>query len=413
MKRIVISIVIILVIVTGAWFFFIRNTPNSTGNPFTDVFQTFFPIGSDGNNPDGVLPGQEIGTNGEMSSRFTQVTQRPVANYSIFSLTYTDSKPNPEAGLPPIVSTITDHYLRYVSRANGYVYESRNAQAATQITNILIPNIYEAEFTDNNTIALLRFLRDDGRSIATYSAPIPPINPDGTRTQKQGTYFPDNILSYALSPDRKIIARLTADTNGGIISTSTTANTNKKDVLRTQLKELLLFWTKPNTLYAQTKAASSVNGFLYKVDTAQGRLVRVLGDIPGLTTSISPDGVYVLYSQSVQNGFITRILNTQTGVVTPIGASILPEKCAWFTNNNLVCAGNSYIPEGIYPDSWYAGITQFQDQLYNIDVVTNTYSVVYDGSDYQFDMTNLTLDEGRNMLYFIDKPTGLLWRVLL
>ena len=257
---------------------------------------------------------------------------------------------------------------------------------------------------------MLRFLKPDNQTIATYSVPIPPLNLDGKRTQKSGVYFPDNIDSLVISPDNKQVARLTTEVSAGVISTSTPSNTLKKDLLRTPFKEWLLLWPTQASVYVQTKAASTVNGYLYRVDTAAGRLRRVIGDVPGLTTSISPSGEYILYSQSVQNGFITKLFNTKTGITTAISLSILPEKCAWYSNSDILCAGNSTVPEAVYPDAWYAGITRLQDQLYRIDTKTNTYSVLYDGTTQLFDMTNLQLDEGKNLLYFIDKPTGLLWK---
>jgi hypothetical protein len=411
MKRILIFIAIFIIIGTGVWYFFLGGKSAPT-NPITTVFQSFFPSNTTTGVPDGTVTDVTGGNPTLATNRFTQITTRPIAGYSIFSLTNTTTTPNPTPTLPPITTTTIDHILRYVSRSNGYVYESKNGGRAIQATNIVVPNVYEAIFANNNATALVRFLKQDNQTIATYSIPIPPLNPDGTRTQQTGVYLPDNIDSLVLSPDTKQIARLTSEGQNGVISISTPTNTNKKDLLRTPFKEWLLSWPTQGTVYAQTKAAASASGYLYRVDSSAGRLRRIIGDIAGLTTS-SPNGEYVLYSQSTQNSFVTKLFNTKTGTISAISLSILPEKCVWFTNNDIMCAGNNIVPEAIYPDSWYAGLTHFQDNLYRITPSTNTYTVVSEGGERPFDMTDLKLDEGQNLLYFIDKTTGLLWRVNL
>ncbi len=416
MRRIFLFIILLAFVGGIVWFFFLRPKTDESGNPTPSAFQSFFPISTpgDGVTPDGIIPNNTQAPGASTSeARFTQVTERPIAGYTIFALSKTVTLPNPDPTLQPIVTTVIDRYVRYVARVSGYVYEFKNTEPATQVSNIFIPNIYEATFADNNTTALLRFLRPDNQTIATYSVPIPPLNTDGTRTQAAGTFLTDNIDSLAVSPDSKLVARVTTDQNMALISTTSTSGTFKKDLIRSPFREWLVSWPVQNTVYVQTKAASVANGFLYRIDSAAGRLRRVVGDVAGLTTSVSPSGAYVLYSQSTNGGFVTRLFNTKTGVTTNLSLSILPEKCAWYLNDELLCAGNTTIAEGVYPDSWYAGLTHFQDQLYRISTTSNTYTVVYDGSEQVFDMTALRIDEGQNLLYFIDKGTGLLWKVTL
>ena len=105
-----------------------------------------------------------------------------------------------------------------MSRANSYVYEITNNETPLQISNVYIPNIYEAVFGDKMNTALLRFLRSDQRTIATYSVPIPSENPDGSRTQKEGAYLPDGILQAVLSPDASQLAYLTQNNTGATIT---------------------------------------------------------------------------------------------------------------------------------------------------------------------------------------------------
>lgn len=409
MRRIFFIILIVVLVWAGVWYFYVRPKQNA-GVAVPSIVTSFFPKAATVNNTlldqgDNLPDGTSVTKN---NSPLKQVTSRPVAGYSVFALTTQASIPSADPKIKPTIVSSTDHYLRYVSRTNGYVYEIKNGGVATQISNIFIPNIYEAFFADGNNTALLRFLRPDNATIATYSVPIPPLNPDGTRTQKPGIYLPDNISALTVSPDQKQVLRITTDKNGSIISTSTSTGASVKTVLHSPFREWLPQWTA-TTMYLQTKAASVASGFLYSIDPT-ARLRRIVGDVSGLTTSVSPSGTYIIYSQSTDNSFVTKIYNTKTNTTNSINITILPENCTWLQNEDLICAGNDSVPNGTYPDQWYAGTIHLSDQLYEITPSSNTYSVLYNGDLASFDMTNVQVDEGQSIVYFIDKKTGLLWK---
>jgi hypothetical protein len=416
MRRILIILLIILLVGTGVWYFYVKPRQASGVSPVPNILKPFFPVSTTTSGSFGTVPGTigGVGTSNSTSPSaavpaFKQLTAFPVAGYSVFTTSSQVSIPSADPKAKPTVQTVTDNYLDYVSRNNGYVYEIKNNAIALQVTNIFIPNIYEAYFADNNTTAILRFLRSDDRTIASYSTPIPSANNDGSRTQEAGTYLPDNIFDMAISPDQTQVADITTDKTGAILSTSTSVGTKIKTLIRSPFTEWIPLWAG-NTLYLQTKAASIADGFLYSVDSTDARLERIVGNIPGLTASVSPSGTYVLYSASTLNGFTTSLLDTKTNATTQINLSILPEKCAWMADENLICAGNNTVPSAVYPDAWYAGTIHFSDQLYEINTVSNTYTVLYDGQGQSFDMTNLQLNENQQMLYFIDKSSGLLWQ---
>jgi hypothetical protein len=427
MRRPLIILLIIALFIGGMYFFYIRPK-QLTGAPMPAMLKPFFP--SSISSTDGSFGADSTTAPANASVASTaalkQLTGHPVAGYTVFSVTSTVSIPSAVSNSSAAASlqalsvkasvkntaltqTVIDHYVRYVSRLNGYVYEIKNDGVPLQISNIFIPTIYEAQFADNNNTALLRFLRTNGRTIATYSVPIPALNPDGTRTQVSGVYLPDNISSLVVSPDQKQIARITTDQGGTIVTTSTTAGTGIKTIIRSSFQSWLPQWTAGG-IYLQTKAASVADGFLYSVDLSASRLRRMLGNIAGLTTSVSPHGTYVLYSESTANGFVTKIFNTKTNNTSTLSLALLPEKCAWLQNEDVVCAGNSSVANAVYPDAWYAGTMHFSDQLYRINTASNIYSVLYNDPAQSFDMTNLQIDEGQGFVYFIDKTTGFLWQ---
>jgi hypothetical protein len=419
MRKKIIILILILIAGIGAWYFYSRSKTTATDQG--SGLKSFFPFGSDtttGDNPPGAL-NQDNETNvvpitNTTNSPFKQLTSHTVAGYTTFDVTTKVTTPGPTPKSKPTVENVVDHILRYVSRNSGYVYEIINGGTPIQISNIYVANIYEAYFADSGKTAILRFLRDDVKTIVTYSVPIPDKNLDGTRTQKDGSFLTDGISSLSVSPDGTTIARITLDGTGSVLSSTNSTNTNRKELLRNPFHEWLVLWGSQKDIYLQTKASGTTDGFLYKVDSVNHRLGRVLGNIKGLTSSISPNGTYVLYSESDGRGFDTKILTTKTGVVRSVGSSILPEKCAWLKNEDLVCAGGNNPSEGVYPDVWYAGTISFSDQIFKIHTATNIFDVLYTPSGNQsFDMTNLQVDEDSGLLYFIDKQSGILWQFTL
>lgn len=418
MRKRILILIIILILGGVGWYIYNKSKSVPNTDSTSSGFKDFFSFGDKNNvnNPDNTIsenPSTGTQTENKTTSQFKQITPHTVAGYTIFKITNTITIPASTPKGKPTIQTSTDHVLRYVSRNSGYVYEIRNSGTPIQITNIYVANIYEALFADGGKTAILRFLGNDAKTIASYSVPIPEKNIDGTRTQKTGTYLPDNISTIATSPDGSLVARLTPDGTNIVLSSTTSTNKNRRELFRSPYHEWLTSWVA-NGLFLQTKASAFAPGFLYQVDTTEKRLKRVLGDISGLTTSVSPKGTYVLYSQSTNQGFITKILNINSGVTRNIGASILPEKCTWTAAEDLICAGGGNLPDATYPDAWYAGTVHFSDQLFHIYTGSNVFDVLYTPTETgSFDMTNLQVDEDSNLLYFIDKQTGLLWQFTL
>lgn len=417
-KKLLIALVIILTL-GGGWYWYAKSHQTAPGVPAITDFSAFFPIGESGDPTllDGLLQDGSAIPDGTATptttSRFKQLSPHPVAGFTSFMQPIVTTLP-PDPKKPKakaVTQTTYSHRIRYVSRSNGYVYEIEDGQIPLQISNVYIPNIYETLFGDSANTALLRFLRPDEQTIATYSVPVPLANPDGTRTQKEGVYFPDGVTQTAISPDKTQVAYLTNGPSGATLSLTSLTNTKKTTLIQTPFREWLLSWPTAKSLYVQTKPSASVLGYLYRIDTSDKKLRRILGDINGLTTSVSPSGTYILYSQRSDTSFITRLFNTKTNETRTLSLAILPEKCTWLQNEDLMCAGNTTVPTAEYPDAWYQGIVSFSDQLYHISSSNLIYDTVYDGSGSSYDMTNLSVDETGRVVYFIDKPTGLLWQL--
>jgi hypothetical protein len=418
MRRILLIILLILLVGLAGLYFWEKKRIATTGVQPTGVFKSFFPLNqSPVTVPNSTVPDTTDTTaRAQTLSRFTQLSARAIAGYSAYTDTYKITIPAENPKSKPTTQTVTDNVVRYIARVSGFVYEKRNSDTPVQISNVYIPNVYEGSFMDTNQSAVLRFLRDDNQTIGTYIVPIPPKNSDGTRTQKEGRFLNDGISSFAVSPDGSEGVRIYMTNGTAEIMTSDSGDKNRKEVINSPFTEWLPLWPTKQTLYLQTKAASSAAGYLYRVDRTERKLHRILGDISGLTATVSPSGTYVLYSQSIQNSFQSILLNTKTGSSTTLNLKVLPEKCLWDTSRggeDLLCAGNNAVPSGNYPESWYMGLVHFSDNIFRIYTSNTTFEVVYDGSDGNYDMTNLQYNANNNTVYFIDKNTGSLWQYAL
>lgn len=425
--RKVLVVLLILGAAFGAWWYFkVRNSGKTIPQVVSEI--SFPLVGSITSRMggDGTGFNNSTGTSGENTDETTniptvkqkleQLVPTPVAGFTVFnvqkSLAATMAEDTKNQSTTPVGGGFSsNNFVRYVDRANGYVYEIANNGTSIQITNVYIPNIYEAFFADNGKKAILRFLRDDQKTIATFVVPIPEANLDGSRTQLQGSFFPDNIRSLAVSPDTNLIAQLAPNNTGGTVLTiSDSANKNRKDIMNNSFRDWLISWTAQDRVSVQTRAAGTVEGYFYTIAQSDVRLRKILSAMQGLTASMSPQGGYVLYSESTPNNFLTKLYTVGTGRSITLAVQVLPDKCVWTLDEELICAAIQNASDAIYPDSWYAGLVKFSDTIVRISPSSGLLTTLYD-EGVDFDATNLQFDEVNNQLYFINKNDATLWRL--
>lgn len=410
MRRLLIIIIILTLIAGGVWFFFFKDTQNDSQNPGEGgLFRSVFPLVNRGGSNTESATVSFVENTEENNSPLKKIIASPVAGVTAYTISREVSIPSDDPKKPPTKETVVERIVRFVSRSNGYVYEIKNEGRPLQITNTYIPNIYEAFFVDAGSTAIVRFLRNNYRTIATYAIPIPLQNPDGSRTQKQGVAFPDGITSIAPSPSTTSL--LWKSTNGGdaVIASSSALGLAKKELYRSPFHEWLVLPT--NTVsYIQTKASGQSDGFLYAINQNK-QLSRVLGNIRGLTASVSPKGNFVIYSESINSSFVTKLFSQKDGTTKQLPVAILPEKCIWLANEDLFCAGSNNIQPGTYPDVWYAGTVAFTDNFYRVYAQAGVIDTLFEPTVELVDAVTLAVDEAANTLYFINKTDGSLWQL--
>lgn len=421
MRKVIIIIILLAAVGFGIWWYVaVRGTGKSIPQAVSEI--SFPLVGSIASRTGGDSTGygtDQANTDADSTNTNTpapkqkleQLVPTAVAGFTVFNVQKSVAGATETA--PTTGGFSSNNYIRYVDRAGGYVYEIANGGVATQISNVYIPNIYEAFFGTQGSKAYLRFLRDDQKTIATFAVPIPEANLDGSRTQLPGFFLPDNISTFAVSPDTNLLAQLAPNGSGGtVLTVSDSSNKSRRDILNTPFRDWLISWTSQRSVSVQTKAAGTVPGYFYTILQSDVRLKKILSGVRGLTASISPNSNYVLYSESTVDGFFTKMYTVSTGTITTLAIQALPEKCIWTTNEDIVCATTQNPAAAVYPDSWYAGLTKFSDRIVRINPSLGVLTVLYDEGT-SFDATNLQLDEANNQLYFINKNDASLWRLNL
>lgn len=407
------------------------NTTTDTGyKPFLGTSNT--PQTQGGENTTSNLTDTEVaitptGTEqtSNQPSRFTQITTFAVAGATFFE----DTRPLPAGNTPTVVPTTTQTVpaktgvktktvaktpepkfevvpsIRYVERASGHINQMYlDTKAKGEISNSTIPSVYEALFDDKASSVIYRYLSEDGKTITSFLA---------TLGGAKGEFLPQNITDVSLSPDRAKFFYITKTFSGSVGTIRSFKDTKKVQVFSSSLSEWLSQWVSDQKVYLTTKAAASIPGDLFSVNTTTGVMTKVLGDIPGLTTLANKDGSTILYSISTPSGPKLQLFDVKTHTTNDLSVYGLPEKCVW-SETIIYCAVPNSIDSNQYPDTWYQGRVSFDDRFIKINTLNNQTSALAGGvSDTPIDGTHLFLTKAGDTLFFINKKDSTLWSLSL
>jgi hypothetical protein len=425
-KKLSILIIVILVIsllIFALWYFFF-NTPNNQNlQPIEDDTQgRFFPLNTQTDDDDFFDDSTEGGTINDRVNlpRLRQISQVPTAGFVSFERIASTSDTFIEEDGSEEEEVSFETIFRYLERGTGHLYETKeNTLTTNRLSNVTMPGIQDALFNTEGDNVLLRFL-DQFELIQTYSAVLEEKTSTSTESSFQtmketkltGEYFPVNISEVAVSPEDEIFYL----TGGETGSEGTAVNFNGSDkvpLYSSPISEWLIEWPSLNTISITSKADSRLSGFMYFINSRNGEVTKILDDIKGLTTLTSPDLKYVLYSESVGSRVETHAYNTTTDTSSKLSISTLPEKCTWSSVSEgiLYCAAPKILPRMPYPETWYQGLTFFNDFIWEINIEEGTQSIVLDPETegQSFDVVKPKLSPEDEYLLFINKRDLTLW----
>jgi len=258
------------------------------------------------------------------------------------------------------------------------------------------------------TSLVTRYLKNDNQTIDTYALTIQNVS---TSTDKvvNGVQFPTNILSFDVSGNS--VFYLIQSGNGSIGITSDMNGGKKKQVWSSPLRELTGQFVNSSTIALTTKPETDLPGYLYLVNANTGAVKRIIGDVNGLSASVSPDGTLIAALANSTSMFIQKVSDNSR---TPMTPATFPEKCVWSRKdkNVLFCAVPNETLDSSSLISWYKGLVSYDDQIWKYDLKTNTSSVIEDISkdtDEPIDAIKPILSDDEQYLVFVNKKDGSLW----
>ncbi|MCX6751264.1 MAG: hypothetical protein NT161_00640 [Candidatus Nomurabacteria bacterium] len=446
-KRNVILLIIILVVVVAVvfGFFYFYQPKNTTGGTTgTNFFANFLPFGkSKTTTPTNINTPTDVSgyvptTEGEkQNARLKKISSFPVAGYGVFMKerfkdvpVITQETPPPnlpltkgEAGggltstKPVVPPTEFAPALRYVNKATGNIYQTfADKIDERKFSSTVIPKVYEAFFGNSGGSVIMRYLKGDN-TIETFVGTLQKeyLGADSIGTNEvTGSFLPENISDVSVSSDASKIFYL-FNTGDSVAGVSFALQTNTKiQVFDSPFTEWLSSWPNSKMITITTKPSVNVPGYMYAINPDKKDFNKIIGGINGLTTLASPDGKMVLYAD---NNLSLNVFTIETGNSNLLGVKTLPEKCVWGTASGVIyCAVPKFIDRGQYPDSWYQGEVSFSDQIWKIDIASGNTTMISDPTSIggeEVDGIKLSLDEGQNYLFFVNKKDSYLWELQL
>jgi len=440
-KRNLILLIILLIILSAVVFVsfssYEQNSTKTNTSSGTNFVSNFFPFGkSNTTTPSsGETPADVSGyvstenTSVSSTNKLQRVSNLQIAGYGVYmkerfktvaavapqaavDTTTTTVKTKPTAPLTEFAPA-----LRYVEKATGNIYETfADSIDERKFSVTVIPEVYEAYFGNKGEAVVMRYLKDDGKTIETFTGSLPKEILGGDvsgNNEVTGSFLPENISDLSISPDALKLFYLFNVNDGVVGITSGILGDKKSQVFSSAFTEWLSSWPNNKMITLTTKPSSDVPGYMYTVDPSAKNFKKILGNIKGLTTLTSPNGKLVLYSD---NNLSLNIYNTDTRMPISTGAKTLPEKCVWNSTSTIVyCSVPKFIDSGNYPDTWYQGEVSFSDEIWKIDAASGNASLITDPSQLpggeDIDGIKLTLDDGENYLFFMNKSDYSLWEL--
>ncbi len=420
LKITIIVLITVLIISMVGFLFFYKN---SVGNNGIDIIKNTLPFGENTSTTTNTIETQPVNNSsdtvgwiGEKTKpRLFEIHKGAIAGSYAFERN-TDSN-----------SSI---FIRYISRGIGNIFETNmESLKESRVSNTTRLKIYQAIWGNAGKNVIIRYLDDQGGdTVRSFVITIPKTSTSTStldefqiqQTQKtKGLFLPENIKEIARSEkdDQKIFYLFNnKDSSVGIIYNL--ENEKSTQIFQSPFTEWLPQWPTKNIITLTTKPSSDVPGFMYFLNIKTEGLVKILGDIKGLTTLTSPDGEKILYSESNKGWVSLKLYNIKNHSTKILPFSTLPEKCVWSNTNKYVlyCAVPKNPQIGDYPDQWYQGLTSFSDDIWMINIKTSATERILspiDTARVKFDVIKPQINKDDHYIFFTNKKDMSLWGINL
>ena len=409
-KKILLIVVAVITLLISAVIFIIINPTNSPA--VTETREKILPFGKPTPIDDTIIinPNNDDSTHNDTSSQNTQKL--------------THITPEPVAGARFITNENEKTIVRYVKQKTGDIYKySLEDETSERVLQQTLLGIHSALWSKDGNSTILRFLKTEeigNDTIKTYLLALEDNDGVSSTTSSVGKFLPDNLQEVIMSPSNSEKVIYLQKNNGGsfIMSENIVKDEERQQLFASSLNDWLVEWPKEDLILITTKPSYNIDGYSYFVDPETGEMKKVLGEIKGLTTLISPDTTKILYAKSERNLFDLVIYNVETKTETSLGLNTLPEKCVWSGENSnlLYCAVSNFSDNTNLPDDWYKGKISFSDELWLINTETRKSGILTPTKGFSgegIDVVEISLSLNNDYLLFKNKKDCSLWMLKL
>ena len=411
---ILISVIIIFALLSGYFYYFNNSKTQQEG--IVKSLVDFFPssdtkiINTDGSISDPSTTGGENVSlsqdNTALTTKFQQISENPIAGAAIVTIKATSAK-----ALPTSVVWL-------IEKATGYVFSYDQGTAKKQISNTTWVGGQEVYWGEVNASPSFILRRSKNSSIENFLAHL--SGAGATSSQPgilSGINLDSNISAFTSSPKKDRYFYLVSSPSGSI---GYLANFNQTSVpvqiFSSPYSQWKVSWPEENTIIFQSAPTADQPGLVYALNIKSKSFTRILGGVLGLTSLTSPDGQKIVYSGGLSALRIKKI--GKEGSEIDLSLATLPEKCVWSKDSvRIFCSVPNSIPFGNYPDTWYQGLVNFTDSIWEINTLTGANRQIYSPASaaekYQIDGINLFLSKDETKLFLTNKTDYTLWRLLL
>lgn len=414
-RRLLIAVgfVLFFVIIVLVWYFFyakpaIAPSLNETNNPLPTII---FPPGF-----------QFLNWGTENSTSTTEVTD-PAKDplVKVWSKPSTGQTFISDQVLQEVLATSTDGtttfevkktiratstVLLFVDRATGYVYGyPLETGTVFQISNTIIPGVYDAYFFDNGKRLIIRYIDQEKNTVVGLIANVPHVEQTGSALPLENIeYLTSRVVSVAVSGTKSKASYVVANDSGSAVYTVDTSK-DPQLVASSPFREWSLSYGG-ESLYVTTKPSAYIEGATLSLPFFHAEV----SDKTGLMSTPGDAGV-LLNSMWGKTGLATFLSNS--GNLQLLSIRTLASKCAWGKRAFLVCAVPKTLPKGAegLPDDWFQGRVSFNDEFFQVDITTGeTYTLyTFEETLTPFDVTNIVVLDTNDIFSFNKKQDSSLW----
>lgn len=376
----------VLVLLAIWLYLLIYGTPKPVENFFTDFSFT-------GNEQNGealqpVIPDESAQVNvGE--ARLRQLTTRPIIGLS------EDRSGN-------------EVFIRYVEAGTGHVYSINLISGVeTRLSNTTIPNAQYAAFSPDGKYAAIRSGYGSNNTIELVKL--------GSENNSTTEKLTPAMVEFKFSETNELL--FTEYTSNGMTGRSLNPETKTTRTLFTvPFQSAHIIWSNDSLTphYVYPKASAQLNGFLYSLQSGSIKRLEISG--AGLTALA--DSEYIVYTRNSGERVQSRSRNLTTGEDVGLTVIAEPSKCTLskIEPDTMYCGYEEKSPRSDFPDNWYKGLITYSDRIWIINLKQGYSAQLVNPLNElgrEIDITQMTLSQNEEILYFINKNDNTLWMYAL